>query len=171
MGGRFGETYAGVPELFGTVHVHIGILRQSGNLLLVQGADDPPGAPHHQGVVGDLLAFGDQGIGADQTVFANDGMIQDHRPDSDQRAGAHRTAMQYGAMSDTDIFCHAEGGPGVGMEQCAILHIAAPSDVNRFIVAAQDCLAPYAGLVLQNDLADEGGTFLDKGRGRNLRGV
>ena len=72
-------------KLLGTGYVDSGIGGQSGDLLRSQGADDASRAPDDQGAIRDDLSFGNQGVGTDQAIFANDGVIQNDGTDADQR--------------------------------------------------------------------------------------
>src|ERR1700730_16993777 len=60
---------------------------------LIKSAHEWVGAADNQAIVRKLLAFGHQGIGADETIAADSGAVQKRRAHPDEAVFANRAAM------------------------------------------------------------------------------
>src|SRR5215471_10362935 len=56
---------------------------QARHLFIRKATHDLAGGADDERAVGDLLALGDERVGADETFATDDGMVEDHRLDAD----------------------------------------------------------------------------------------
>jgi hypothetical protein len=94
------------------------------DLLVGELAHHAPGRAHHQRAVGDLLALGDEGVGADDALPADPGVVEDDRLDADQAALAHAAAVQHGHVADGAVAPDVELNPGVGVQHRPVLMLS-----------------------------------------------
>jgi hypothetical protein len=120
--------------------------------------------PHHLGgaaddqrVVGEFLPLRHQRIGADDAEAADPRAVKHRRAHAEQRAVAHRAAMQDGMVADRDIRAHRQRDAGIGMQHRAFLDVGAGADHHRVVVAADDGAEPDADILAQGDAADHMG--------------
>ena len=120
--------------------------------------DDLARRAHNQGAGWVDLAFGDEGTGTDQTMFANHRMVQNGAADTDQAALANATAVQHNLVANRDIGLKNQGCPRVGMEDAAVLDVRARADDDRFIVTPQNSVPPNRTVFGALDAANQDGT-------------
>ncbi len=69
--------------------------------------------------------------------------------------------MDHGGVADGHVPPDHQRHAQVGVQHAVVLHIAVLTDRDGFVVAAKHCAEPYAGVVLQNDIADHDGAGSD----------
>ncbi|EVT82979.1 hypothetical protein Z046_31235 [Pseudomonas aeruginosa VRFPA09] len=107
-----------------------------------------------QRAVGNLLALGNQRVGADDAVLADLRPIEDHRVDPYQAVVAHAATMQHGVVADGDALAEGQRIAHVGVHHRAVLDVAVLADMDQLVVAAQHRAKPDAGAGIQANLAD-----------------
>mmetsp|Transcript_41616 Transcript_41616/g.97794 ORF Transcript_41616/g.97794 Transcript_41616/m.97794 type:complete len:294 (-) Transcript_41616:1168-2049(-) len=152
----------------GVVHVMGGAGAQPVDLVRLEGPHRLGGAADDQRTIGELLALGDQRAGANDAVAADAGAVQDHRADADQRAVADGAAVQHDLVAHRHVLAQHQRKAVVGMQDRAILDVAAAADVQGRAVAAQHRVEPDAGVGLQGHAADHRSTRRHPGRAVHL---
>ncbi len=118
-----------------------------------------------------LLAFGNQGAGADQATLADLRAVEHHGLDADQRAVAHRAAVQHGLVADGHVLADRERIAHVRMHHRAFLDVAVLADGDALVVAADRGAEPHRGIRLEGHLADQGCRIGHEGRCIDLGGM
>ena len=145
----------------GVVHVVSRTRLEHFLLRLGQFTHNLAGRTHDQRTVGDLLAFTDQRIGADDAVLADLRTVEDHRVDPDQAVVAHGAAMQHRVVTDGHAGANGQRIAHVGVHHGAVLDVAVLADQDQFVVAAQHSVEPDVGALFQFDLAHQHGIGCD----------
>src|SRR5699024_5585425 len=96
----------------------------------------------HQAVVGNVLALGNQGIGADDAVASDAGAIEHHGLDADQAVGADGAAVQHGLVADSDADADVELIAGIGVQYAPILDVGTCADVQILHIATYHRIEP-----------------------------
>ena len=104
---------------------------------------------HHETPIRDLPAFRDQRAGADQTMRANLGTVQNHRVDTNQTVVADRAAVQHGLVPHRDVVPDSQWITWIGVQYREILNIRVFTHRDRFTIAAYHGPEPDAGIVLE----------------------
>src|SRR5690606_5561839 len=87
-------------EALPVLHIEARRMLQGARLLRRDFPHDLARRAHHQRIVGDLLALGDQAVRADQAVLPDLGPIQDDGADADQRVVADRAPVKHHHVAD-----------------------------------------------------------------------
>ncbi len=119
------------------------------------------GRSHDERMIVESLTFRHQGAGADQTPAPDPRAIEHDRAHADQRPFADRAAVQDRVMADRALFADRERRSYVGVQRAGFLNVGARADVDRFIVAAQDCAEPNSDVEPKHDIADHAGVRRD----------
>src|SRR5690606_41494827 len=92
------------------------------------------GGAHDQGAIGNVLALGNQRVGADDAVAADLGAIEDHGIDADQAVVAHGAAVQHGLVSGGDVLAEDQRNARIGMHDGPVLDVAVLTDQDELAV-------------------------------------
>src|SRR5262245_27351753 len=130
-------------------------------LFSADAALDLPRHTHNQRVVWYFASLGDDRPGADQATLADLGTVEHDRPDADHRARPNCATMQHSPMTDGAIFIDGQRKSGIGVQNTEILDVAAGTDADSLVVAAQHRAEPNAGPIGEAYFADEGGVGRD----------
>src|SRR6266446_400499 len=117
---------------------------------------------HPEGVRLDNRFFGEQGTGGDDRAGPDDGAVEEDGAHADETAGFDGAAVEDGVVAygdvvadvDAVLFFHA-------VEDAVVLNVGIVADANLVDVAAEDCVHPDAGVLAENDVADELGGVVD----------
>src|SRR5205809_6034718 len=92
--------------------VDIGVFQQALPFLRVQLAHDSPRRADDEDAVGIGLSFGDERARTDDAAAADDGVVQDHCADADERTVADAAAVQHRLVATETFFPSVSGMPG-----------------------------------------------------------
>ena len=114
----------------------------------------------------DDLSRTDDCTGCHQGVFAYFGPVEHDRPDPDQRAVAHATAMHHGTVADRDLIAE-DGGIAIGcdVQGGLVLDIGPFTDPDPLDVGAQHRAEEDARILPDLDITDHRGPGRDPHRG------
>ena len=115
-----------------------------------------PGEPTTSEPFRDHLSFRDERARSDEASAADDGTVEHHRVDSDERAVLHRASVQHRMVAHADVRAEGEGKALVDVQNRRVLDIGAVADGDAVVVAAHDAVEPDARLVAEHDGADDG---------------
>src|SRR5699024_5878654 len=108
-------------------------------------------------VVRNVLAFRDQGIGANNAVAADGGAVKHYGLDADQAIVADGAAMQHGLVANGDALADVQRRTFVGMQHAVVLDIGTRADDKVVDIATQHGIEPDADVLAQHDTAQYGG--------------
>jgi hypothetical protein len=134
----------------------LGVLEDHGAVFVAEGAADLAGDSGYEGVGRDDGLFGDDGACGDDGAFADAGVVEDGGSDTDEDGVFEDAAVDCGVVTygyhfpDDDRVEVAHS-----VQHCTILHIAFRSDANRIHISANNCVHPHAGVLAENDIADD----------------
>jgi hypothetical protein len=132
-----------------------GAIAQVPGRRFIEGTHEAGRAADNQAIVWKLLAFGHQGIGADETIAADSGAVQKRRAHPNETVFANRAAMQDCVMADGAVLTDGQRKAQVGVQQRSILHVGAGANEYFFDVAAQDGAEPDRHTGFEPHLADD----------------
>jgi hypothetical protein len=90
---------------------------------------------------------------------------------ADQTTVAYRAPVQHGCMAHSDAFANKHRMAWIDVDYRTILHVAPGLDVNKIVIAADDCARPNAHAVSETDLSDHSRVRGDERRVRYLRTI
>src|SRR5690606_35252483 len=111
----------------------------------------------HQGAVGHLHVFRDQGVGADQAPLADAGAVKDHRVHADQAAVADGAAMEHHFVAHHHLPANDTGHALVHVDHRALLDVGIVADHHPVVVGADHHIEPDAHPPPDLDGPDHGG--------------
>ena len=141
----------------GVLYVASRAVHETCDFLVGEFAHDLAGCAHNQRAGWVDLAFRNQRARANQAVFADHGMVQNGGADTDQATLADAAAVQHDFVADRDVSCQDEWRAWVGMEDAAVLNVAAWADHNGLIVATKYGIPPHRTVFGAFDAANQDG--------------
>jgi len=119
-------------------------------------------AGRNDGVLGDDCAGGDDG------ALADAGVIEDDGSDADEDGVFDDAAVDCGVVADGDHLADVDGVEVAhAVEDGAVLDIGFCADADGVDVAADDGVHPDAGVLTEDDVADDLCAWIDVASGRN----
>ena len=110
--------------------------------------------------VADDRILQDQGTGGHDGTVADDSVVQNGGPHTDEGAAFHFATVQRDIMSYGHVVTDDDGGFAVKrMQARAVLDVHAVADFDEMYVTAQDGVKPYGTVVAHGDVADDGCPF------------
>ena len=119
-------------------------------MLWGQGPDDLAGGAHDQGAVGYFPAFGDQGVGTNEAVFANSCPVEDNGVDADQGVVADGTSVEHDLVTHGDIFADGQGQPWVSVQDGTVLDVGIFADGDDLVITANHSVEPDADVMFHD---------------------
>jgi len=92
-------------------------------------------------------------MSTDEAVGADRRAIKHCAADANQRMIADSASMQHHPVANCYAVADTQWKSRVGMQDAAVLDVAAGTDLDKLVIAADDGVEPDAGLRLQADLA------------------
>src|SRR5690606_32943538 len=107
--------------------------------------------------------------GRDNTAFADDGAIHDHRVHADQGIASYGASVQHGAVPDMAI--HIDQGVvfGYAVNNAAVLYVGALVERDAAEIATQACQGSYVHARPDDDVANQHGRRMHVGTGVDNR--
>lgn len=129
------------------------------------------GGAQHQGIRRDNHALRNHGVGADDAVFADLGVVKDGGMHANQYVVGEGSSMHDGGMADYAIRPDGTRCTGIGMDDGIVLDVCACAHGDGVGIAAKDGAKPKGGIFMDDDIADGGGVGCHEGAGIYLWGL
>ena len=133
-------------------------LRRNFQLAPFFGAQDPRhpgGRPQNQRPGRNLGPLGDQGIGAEQTAFADHGAIQDDCAHADQHFVPNRAGVHDRRMADGDVVADQARKVSGHVHHRLVLDVGVVADHDPVDVTAENGVKPDARMVANSNITDD----------------
>ena len=102
-----------------------------------------------------LASLGDDGACANQTVWADHGVIQNDGLHTDQGATTNGATVKHGLVADGGILMHSQWGVWVNMQDRAFLNVAAGTNIDPRVVCTNAYMGPDAGVGAKTHVTNE----------------
>jgi hypothetical protein len=117
---------------------------------------------HPEGIRLDNRFLGDQGTGGDDGAGSDDGAVEDDGAHSDEAAGFNGATVEYSVVANGDIVANEDAVFSFhAMEDAVVLNVGVVADADLVNVAAEDRVHPDAGVLAEDDVANELGRVVD----------
>lgn len=126
-----------------------------------EGAHDFRRGAQNHGTGRDAGAWGDEGVGTDEALLADDGSVEEGGAHAHEAFVAHGAGMDVGGVADGDAAADDAWEVIGEVEDGVILDVGLLADLDAVDIPAQDGSVPDAGSVPEGDVAEDDGGACD----------
>ena len=109
-----------------------------------------------QGIIGNVTSRGNHCARSDQAVVTNFHIFEEYGTHSDEGLGTDVDTMNDCPVTDGDVVTDGQWFTGVCMDHAQVLNIDSFSHRNPGVVPSQDSAVPYAAVISEVNVADDG---------------